>query len=94
MPGSPLTGKVRKIHAAGRSAAVILPPIVLENLHSAVGDYLYMDITQPDFCILSKAPIPVDITHPELFSQPQEQTPGTEPPPPPDTPTDGGDLPV
>jgi hypothetical protein len=90
MTPSPVTSKVRKIHRAGRSAAVILAPVVLDHLHSGVGDYLYMDITQPDFCILSKAPIPVDVLHPELFPPHQEQPPGTEPPPPPDIPTGDG----
>jgi antitoxin component of MazEF toxin-antitoxin module len=82
MTPTPVTSRVRKIHRAGRSLAVVLPPVVLGHIHSDYGDYLYMDITQPDFVIMSKAPIPPDLLHPELFNQPEEQPPGDSTPPP------------
>lgn len=90
MTGTPVTAKVRKIHRAGRSLAVILPPVVLAHIHADYGDYIYQDITQPDFVIMSKAPIPPDVLNPDLFPKPEEQPPGTVPPPPPASEQDGG----
>lgn len=79
MSGSPVTAHVRKVHKVGRSKAVIIPPDVLEHIHCTVEDYIYFDTTAPDFCVISRAPVPPTLTHPELFEQPA-------PPPPTETP--------
>ena len=80
MSGTPVTAHVRKIHKVGRSAAVIIPPDVLDHVKSIIGDYLYFDTTVPDFVMLSKAPVPPQFTHPELFPPPGGQPADTEAP--------------
>lgn len=90
MTNTPPSCRVRKIHACGRSSAVIIPPIAMAHLNAELGNYVYFNLDAPDFIILSKAPTPPDVLHPELFEQPQpappqEQTPQQESPPGGDT---------
>lgn len=83
MTRSPETSRVRKIFRVGRSRAIILPPLVLEHIHSDTGDYLYFDIEHADFFVAHKAPLPPFLDLP-LEVQTPEPTP--EPLRPPDAP--------
>lgn len=70
MTMTPATAHVRKIHKAGRSRAVIIPPDCLAHIHASEDNYLYFDTSAPDFLIVSVAPVPPQYTHPELFPPP------------------------
>ena len=63
------TAQVRKVFAAGRSLAVVLPPAALDHLHVGRSDYIYFDISAKGFLILSVAPVPPQFSHPELFPE-------------------------
>lgn len=80
MTMTPATAHVRKIHKAGRSRAVIIPPDCLAHIHASEDNYLYFDTSAPDFLIVSVAPVPPQYTHPELFPPPGD-APETDTPP-------------
>ena len=78
---TPASSWVRKIHRVGRSVAVIIPPDAMEHMGCVKGDYLYFDPSVKDFIMLSKAPVPPQFTHPELFEKDAPQPPPDTPPP-------------
>jgi len=75
MTNTPPSCRVRKIHSAGRSAAIIIPPIAMAHLNTEIGQYLYFNLDMPGFIILNVAPVPPNILHPELFPDPSANTP-------------------
>lgn len=77
---TPQTAQVRKIFMAGRSLAIVIPPVVLDHLSAERGDYIFFDTSVPRFAVISVAPLPPQFTTPDIFP------PGTiEPPPQPPT---------
>jgi hypothetical protein len=82
MTAPSIGGWVRKVHKAGRSYGIILPPDALECIHATLGSYIYIDPSAKDFLILHLAPVPPDVTHPELFPEHQPDTPPDAPPEP------------
>jgi hypothetical protein len=48
----------RKVIAVGRSAAVIIPPHIMDHLHAQKGDFLIFDNRYTNFCLLVKGNVP------------------------------------
>lgn len=80
MTPCPATCHVRKIHRAGRSLAVVIPPAALAHINADFHSYLYFSTEAPGFLILHVAPVPPNYTNAELFT-PQ---PAAAPPEPAD----------
>ena len=58
---------VRKIISVGSSAAVIIPPHVLDHLNADIGDYLLWDLNVAMFGVISRVAPPPYVTDPDRY---------------------------
>lgn len=78
---------VRKVIRVGHSAAITIPPHVLEHLGVEEGDFLIWDLSCRHYGLISRVHPPPYITDPDIFT-----SDGT--PPPKDSPSEHATPPI